>query len=58
MANINNAKSESVTSTRCLCTIRNNKDVIRRYANFITDNPNKLHVSAAAPEICSLFWNC
>ena len=57
MVNVNNAKSERVTSALSLYNTQN-KDVIRRYANFIIENPNKLHVSAAAPEICSLFWNC
>jgi len=50
-------QSLKVCRLRCLCTIRNNKDVIRRHANFIINNPNKIHISAAASEMRSFFWN-
>jgi len=52
---VNNAKSESVTSA---LSLYNNKNVIRRNANFIINNPNKINISAAAREMHSLFWNC
>jgi len=55
MVDVNNAKSESVTSA---LSLYNNKNVIRRNANFIINNPNNINISGVAPEMHTLCWNC